>query len=231
MSARALVLIGGWEGHEPRETFETVKPLLTEVGLECDDHESLAPLTNEESLKEYSVIVPCWTMDTLPQGASEALNNAIQHHGVSLAGWHGGMGDAFRSDAQYNFIVGGQFVAHPGDIHDYAVDIVQPDHPITAGLPTSFAVHSEQYYMHVDPSLNVLASTKVTGKGAPWANGVTMPVVWTRTHGKGRVAYSSLGHNAKDFQNEPIRILAARCILWAAGLIGSETNTPLTAGA
>ncbi len=90
----------------------------------------------------------------------------------------------------YQFIVGGQWVAHPGNIIDYRVDVTKPDDPVMQGI-ASFPYRSEQYYMHVDPSNEVLATTTFNGEHAWWIEGVTMPVVWKRKHGKGRVFYSA----------------------------------------
>jgi hypothetical protein len=125
------------------------------------------------------------------------------------------MGDAFREAVEYQFMVGGQWVAHPGNIIDYRVDITRPDDPVMQGI-ASFSYRSEQYYMHVDPSNEVLATTTFSGEHAPWIDGVTMPVVWKRRHGKGRVFYSSLGHQAKEFEVPEMRTILHRGMLWAA---------------
>ncbi|MEZ4996565.1 MAG: ThuA domain-containing protein [Bacteroidales bacterium] len=117
--------------------------------------------------------------------------------GAGLAGWHGGLADAFRNNPAYQYMVGGQWVAHPGGVIDYNVTITDPDDPVTRGL-REFRMHSEQYYMHVDPNVKVLATTTFTGEHDYWSEGCTMPVVWKKMYGKGRVFYSSLGHVAAD---------------------------------
>ena len=142
------------------------------------------------------------------------LSKAIQS-GVGLGGYHGGMGDAFREAVDYQFMVGGQWVAHPGNIIDYRVNITKPDDPIVAGIK-DFPYRSEQYYMHVDPSNEVLATTTFSGEHAPWIEGVVMPVVWKRRHGQGRVFYSALGHAAKEFERPQMRAIIERGMLWAA---------------
>jgi type 1 glutamine amidotransferase len=135
--------------------------------------------------------------------------------GVGLAGYHGGMCDAFRDCIDYHFICGGQWVAHPGGIVDYQVDVAAPDDPIMQGL-SSFAYRSEQYYMHVDPANQVLATTRFSGEHAPWLEGVVMPVAWKRRHGLGRVFYSSLGHVTSEFAVPEMRTILERGLLWAA---------------
>jgi len=135
--------------------------------------------------------------------------------GVGIAGWHGGMGDSFRNNVDYQFMVGGQWVAHPGGIIDYDVEIIDRHDPITADLP-DFHMRSEQYLMHVDPSNHVLAVTTFGGEYCPWVEGTIMPVVWKRMWGAGRVFYSSLGHVAKDFDVPEARIMVERGMLWAS---------------
>ena len=125
------------------------------------------------------------------------------------------MADSFRNSTEYQFMVGGQWVAHPGNIIDYEVHIAKPDDPITAGLH-DFHMHSEQYYMHVDPLNEVLATTTFSGEYAPWIAGCVMPVVWKKRWGQGRVFYSSLGHVRRDFDVPEALEIMKRGILWAS---------------
>ena len=135
--------------------------------------------------------------------------------GVGLAGFHGGMCDAFRELVEYQFMCGGQWVAHPGNVIDYRVDIVKPEDPICRGIQ-GFPYRSEQYYMHVDPTNEVLATTTFSGEHLPWIEGVVMPVAWKRRYGRGRVFYSSLGHVAQEFDVPEMRTILHRGMLWAA---------------
>jgi type 1 glutamine amidotransferase len=135
--------------------------------------------------------------------------------GVGFGGWHGGAGDSFRNNTDYQFMVGGQWVAHPGGVIDYSVHITRPDDPITAGMP-DFKMHSEQYYLHIDPSNEVLAVTTFNGDHAPWIDGTVMPVVWKRKWGAGKVFYCSLGHVASDFNVPEAREIVRRGLLWAS---------------
>ncbi|UCD75981.1 MAG: ThuA domain-containing protein [Phycisphaerales bacterium] len=217
MAKSALFVWGGWEGHEPRQCVEAVAPLIESAGLQVDISDSLASFDNAEALKRFDVIVPCWTMGEITTQQEASLVEAVRA-GCGLAGWHGGMGDAFRSASDYQFMVGGQFVAHPGGIIDYTVQIMDYDHPITQGLD-DFEVHSEQYYMHVDPSNEVLATTTFSGEHAPWIAHCVMPVVWTRPFGNGRVSYCSLGHVAEEFRIPQVSRIVERGILWAAGAL------------
>jgi hypothetical protein len=158
-------------------------------------------------------------MSSVEKQEVASLTAAIES-GVGFAGYHGGMCDAFRDSPEYQFICGGQYVAHPGDESkdyyvDYTVNVIKPDDPIMKGIK-DFPYRSEQYYMHVDPSNEVLATTTFTGEYGDWLEGVVMPVVWKRRHGKGRVFYSSLGHVSKEFEVPEMKTILTRGLLWAA---------------
>jgi len=211
---RALIIYGGWQGHEPEKTAALAAEDLRAADFAVELSASLDVLADAEALQAYDLIVPNWTMGTLADSQQNALLAAIKS-GVGLGGFHGGMGDAFRNSTGYQYAVGGQWVAHPDNITDYTVQITRPDDPIVAGLG-DFAVHSEQYYMHVDPSNEVLATTVFHPQSDPWVDGTVMPVVWKRRFGLGRVFYSSIGHTAKEFEIPEVREITRRGLLWAA---------------
>ena len=162
----------------------------------------------------YDVITQVHTMSSITKEQERGLLDTIAN-GAGFAGWHGGMADAFRQNTEYQFMVGGQWVAHPGNIIDYTVNIVDHADTVTAGL-NDFQMHSEQYLLHVDPSNEVLATTTFTGEHAPWIDGTVMPVVWKRRWGQGRIFYSSLGHVARDFNVPEAKEIVRRGIIWAA---------------
>ena len=162
-----------------------------------------------------SLIVPIVTMSKIEKEEVDNLTRAVRG-GVGLAGYHGGMGDAFRNSVDYQFMVGGQWVAHPGNIIDYEVDVTRPDDPIMAGLPAQFSLPLRAI-LHARRSLERGAGDDALhGDHAAWIDGVVMPVVWKRHHGAGRVFYSSLGHVASEFAVPEMRSILRRGMLWAA---------------
>ncbi len=214
MAKRALVVAGGWDGHEPKQATERFLPFLKANGFEVIVRDSMAAYTDKPLMDSLSLVVPCWTMGNFEGTQERGLLDAIAA-GVGIAGWHGGMGDSFRSACDYQFMVGGQFVGHPGNIMPHKIHITDWDDPITAGI-ADFTLVSEQYYMHVDPSNEVLATTKFSGEHAPWIAGCVMPVVWKRRWGAGRVFYCSLGHVANDFDVPEAKEIVKRGMLWAS---------------
>ncbi len=211
---KALVVWGGWLGHEPKQCADIFAPFLRSKGYDVTVSDTLDVYLNKELMDSLDLIVPAWTMGTITGDQEKALLAAVKN-GVGIGGWHGGMGDSFRNNTEYQFMVGGQWVAHPGGVIDYRVNITRPDDPLVAGLQ-DFDMHSEQYYMHVDPSNEVLATTTFNGEICPWIEGTVMPVVWKRVYGKGRVFYASLGHVAKDFEVPEALEIVKRGLLWAS---------------
>ena len=212
---KVLFVYGGWEGHEPRQCMEILKPWLESQGANVVLSSSLDSYTDEALMSSLDLIIQTWTMGHLTGEQESGLTKAVRG-GVGLAGWHGGLGDAFRGNTEYQFMVGGQWVAHPGGITDYKVDIKDKKDPVTKGLK-SFHMKSEQYYMHVDPSVKVLVTTTFHSQPeSPWIEGVVMPAVWKKHYGKGRVFYSSLCHSASDFSVDEALEIMKRGIAWAA---------------
>ncbi|MDQ6905798.1 MAG: ThuA domain-containing protein [Chloroflexota bacterium] len=211
---RALMTWGGWPGHEPEQCVRVFAPFLREQGYDVTISETLDTYLDEPLMRALDLIVPVWTQSAISREQLAGLLGAVAS-GVGIAGWHGGMADSFRDSVEYQFMVGGQWVAHPGNIINYTVNIANNNDPITAGLG-DFAMHSEQYYLHVDPSNEVLATTTFGGDILPWIAGTVMPVVWKRHWGAGRVFYSALGHVAKDFDVHAARAIMQRGMLWAS---------------
>lgn len=210
----ALIVWGGWEGHEPAKGAALFAPFLREQGYEVEIATTLDVYLDEAKMQALDLIVPIWTMGSITGEQERGLLRAVQS-GVGIAGWHGCMADSFRNNPDYQFMVGGQWVAHPGGIIDYEVHIVRQDDPITQGI-LDFHMHSEQYYMHVDPLNEVLATTTFSGEHAPWIAGCVMPVIWKKRWGAGRVFYSSLGHVARDLEVPEVLEMTKRGMLWAS---------------
>ncbi|WEG13890.1 ThuA domain-containing protein [Pullulanibacillus sp. KACC 23026] len=213
---KALIFQGGWQGHEPEQVAAILAGILREEDFEVKITNTLETL-EQEDLTTYDLIVPNWTQDTITREQLNPLLEAVAQ-GTGLAGLHGGMGDSFRMETDYQFMVGGQWVAHPGnDGITYTVKINDPDHPLTKGMK-DFEVTSEQYYLHVDPAVRVHATTRFPNAEGPYAaNGeVDIPVVWTKKWGEGKVYYCSLGHVAEIVKMPEVIELMRNGMVWAA---------------
>lgn len=211
---KVLYVYGGWNGHEPTQCRDIFVPWLQSEGAEVFVYNELTCYDDSVLMAGVDLIIQHWTQGEITPEQERALLDAVKS-GTGLAGWHGGIGDSFRSNVKFQYMVGGQWVAHPGNVIPYNVSITDKEDPVTAGL-NDFSMQSEQYFMHIDPNVKVLATTTFTGEHNDWIEGAVMPVVWKKSFGKGRVFYSSLGHVAKDFEvSEALEILK-RGIRWAA---------------
>lgn len=214
---RALIVWGGWDGHEPRQVADLYEEILKAQGYAVEVSDTLDAFLDAEKLLGLDLILPQWTMGEItPEQCAPVL--AAVASGVGLAGCHGGMCDSFRQNVDWQFMTGGQWVAHPGnDGTEYRVNPVRNTHPIVAGID-DFMVKSEQYYLHVDPAVRVLATTDFPVADGPHVpNGrVAMPVVWTKYWGRGKVFYTALGHHADVLHAQPVRTILERGLLWAS---------------
>lgn len=219
MAKKALVVWGGWDGHQPKEVGALLAGVLRDSGFEVEVSNTLDAFNDVEKLKSLDLIVPVWTMGKITGEQVNAVADAVKS-GVGIGGCHGGMCDSFRDATEWQFITGGQWVSHPGNSGvEYAVNITDHTHPITQGL-SDFRVKSEQYYLHTDPANKVLATTRFPSPGADGphsANGpVDMPVLWTKMYGEGRVFYCSLGHDAAVVAQPEVLEIMKRGLVWAA---------------
>lgn len=215
---KALIFRGGWDGHEPLLVSERFAGILRGEGFDVDIHDDQDILGNLDYLMGLDLIIPCWTGGEINGDYTKNVAKAVGA-GVGMAGCHGGMCDAFRKDTEWQFITGGQWVSHPGgDGVEYTVNVIRSSSPIVEGIE-DFLVWSEQYYLHVDPAVEVLATTRfpVVNYYHISNKPVDMPVVWTKYWGNGRVFYSSLGHHDDVFDKSPsAQIIMTRGMLWAA---------------
>ncbi|MBR5618655.1 MAG: ThuA domain-containing protein [Clostridia bacterium] len=216
---KAWIIQGGWDGHEPVLVSERFAEMLRREGFVVEIFDTLGVLADRRTeLNELDLLVPVWTMGEITREQSVAAAEAVGKYGVGLAGCHGGMCDSFRSDTEWQFMTGGQWVSHPGgDGTNYRVHIRRGSSPLVEGIP-DFDVCSEQYYVHVDPANEVLATTRYPVVNYYHAaNGeVDVPVAWTKRWGHGRVYYNSLGHHNDVFDIPEAAEMMRRGMLWAA---------------
>jgi len=215
---KALIVWGGWEGHEPQKVAAIFESVLLKHGFDVELSNSLDAYLDAEKLKELDLIVPHWTMGEIKDEQLRPVLAAVEQ-GTGIAGCHGGMCDSFRTCTDWQFMTGGNWVSHPGnDGTKYTVHIHESSELLNE--IHDFSIVSEQYYLQVDPAVTVHASTAFPVAAGPHTtNGpIDMPVVWTKKWGKGRVFYSSLGHVASVFDTKEALEIMTRGMLWAAGV-------------
>jgi type 1 glutamine amidotransferase len=227
---RALIVRGGWDGHQPVEATDSFLPFLREQGYEVRVEDTTAVYADAGYMATVDVVVQTNTMNTIDQDELRGLITAIEH-GTGMAGWHGGIADSYRNSSDYLQLIGGQFATHPakaprdelpGDGTDcfvrYTVNIVpeQADHPIVAGIE-DFELTTEQYWVLSDEYNDVLATTTLPARDFdPWHRPITCPAVWTRLWGEGRVFVATPGHDMGVLADANVRTIIERGILWAS---------------
>jgi uncharacterized protein len=213
----ALVVRGGWEGHQPVEATDSFLPFLQASGFETVVSDSLDAYSDTGLMGRADLILQCWTMGAIKQHQLDGLRHAIES-GAGFAGWHGGIVDSFRNSADYLHLMGGQFACHPRGFVDYTVESLPQHaaHPIVAGIP-AFAVQTEQYWVLSDCYNEVLATTTLPAQPAdPWDAPVVSPAVWTRNWGAGRIFVCTVGHRLADLDVPSVRTIIERGMLWAS---------------
>lgn len=212
---KVLFIHGGWPGHEPIKFRDFMVPWMKSEGAIVEVFDNLDSYTYPEFMDTIDLVIQIHTMSSITKEQEKGLLRAIKQ-GTGMAGWHGGMCDAFRNNVEYQFMTGGQWVAHPGGVVDYSVKITNHEDELTAGL-NDFDMHSEQYFMHVDPNVKVLATTTFNGEICDWIDGCVMPIAWKKMYGEGRIFFTSVGHNLSHVTEVPDAIeLIKRGIKWAS---------------
>ena len=215
-SKRALVVRGGWQGHVPVPASDRYADALKRDGYEVVVSDTLDSYLDAELLAATDLIVQCWTMGQITADQTTGLSDAVRA-GTGFAGWHGGIIDSFRSETRYQLMTGGQFVHHPHGFVRYGVRVLpeHAGHPIVAGIEP-FTVTTEQYYLHMDPAVEVLAVTDYEeDPDNPELTGVVVPVTWTRRWGAGRIFVTAIGHHMPDLEVPEVDTMIRRGMAWA----------------
>ncbi|MFI9639213.1 ThuA domain-containing protein [Micromonospora sp. NPDC051925] len=225
---RALVVRGGWEGHQPVRATELFIPFLRHHGYAVRIEESTEIYADAAAMAATDLVVQCMTMSQITPEQVAGLNAAVVA-GTGLTGWHGGIVDSFRASSEYLHLVGGQFATHPGQQpearcggegdnflpHTVTITDLGREHPITAGIEDIDLV-TEQYWVLHDDLIDVLATTvHPTRDWHPWHRPVTSPAIWTRLWGAGRVVVTTPGHSLDVLERPAVRTVIERGMLWA----------------
>lgn len=208
--SRIMILAGGWPGHNPDEIADYLESFMRsghEV-MRASDLNVLRP----EVLSTVDILVLVWTYGEITDEQIQALMQAVQS-GMGLMAWHGST-SAFLANRPYKFLLGGQWVDHPGGDH-VAYSVNFSNDPLTKGLADIDVVTEQNYYL-IDPSVKIVASTRIQSKDKPWIYGVETPIAWKRDWGAGKVFYCALGHKTEDIDSPSIKELISRTLRWLA---------------
>ena len=192
-----LVVWGGWDGHQPEIFSNLIEEWLISQQANYKIFNGIEAYEDLDELMKYDLIIQSITMGELKGKGASNLLKAVRN-GVGIAGAHGGLGDSFRNNTGYQFMIGGQWVSHPGGKVDFKVNMIEDE--LTEGL-NDFEIYSEQWYVHYDPNIDIVATTTFSGEVYDWIEGVVMPIAWKKKYDQGKVFYISVGHDPMEFKN------------------------------
>ena len=241
LKGKNILFVYGGTIHSPKESADLFVPILKAEGAKVRVFDNFSVYEDEKLMSETDLIIQAFTdfftpvEDRMNDKQFKGLQIAILK-GTGFSGWHGGLGASNKVNQRYQFMVGGQFVSHPGGITNYKVKIIDSKDLITKDISDFLVKNSEQYYMLVDPNIKVLAVSefmkdtyhksdslkleKIDYLDIDVENeikGSVMPVVWKKYYGKGRIFYSSIGHNLSDFDIPEVMNIQMRGFRWASG--------------
>lgn len=116
-------------------------------------------------------------------------------------------------------IVGGGARGHD-KIHPFEVKALRPDHPVMEGVPASFTIEDELYYVNAEPdnipegtaNIDVLAKTSPSDKFQK-----PHPSIWITRHPRTRIVGIAPGHDQRTHDHPAFKRVLANAVSWAAG--------------
>lgn len=140
---------------------------------------------------------------------------------IGIGGWR----DRTEKSGPYWYYREGKLVSDPkpgsagshGNRIPFQMKIVNPNHPITKGLPAVWMHHNDELYAQLrGPGENmdvlVTAYSDKNNKGT----GYDEPQIMALTYGKGRIFHSTPGHDAVGMSSVDYVVLLQRGTEWAA---------------
>jgi type 1 glutamine amidotransferase len=202
--------------------FESQEKSLTEKFKTADAEwqESLKrnlARMSPESLKNYQLVIFANTTGDLPLPNSEGFIQWIKDGGAFVA-MHSGS-DTFHGYKPYIEMLGGEFEGHGAQVSVECLN-KDPNHPATKHFGPSYNIGGKKEEIYIIKSyspaavheLLVLDKHPNTQKPGHYA------VAWCKEFGKGKVFYTSLGHNEFVWEREDYQKHIMGGIKWALGL-------------
>jgi uncharacterized protein len=185
-------------------------------------------LGNNAKNLDYFDAVMFYTTLELPMDDEQkaALMSFVKEDGKGFLGTHSAT-DTFYKWPEYGEMIGGYFDQHPWH-EKVKVNVEDRDFPATKHFPKSFEITDEIYQfkefsrdrVHVLMSLDV-SSVDLTKKNVHRTD-KDFAVTWEREFGKGRVFYSSLGHEEQVWDRADIQKMWLEAVKWAMGITASK---------
>jgi len=222
-----VLILTGENNHDWRATTPVLRDILERTGrFEVRVNEEVRGC-GPETFAPYDVLLlnynvgknqaPWWDSRT-----REALLDFVRN-GKGLVSVHAS-NNAFAGWTEYDKLIGGTWRETGGHApyHTFTVKLVDRDHPITSGLPTSFQQKDELYHgLSLQPEIHILATAfddpqNCVRAGQACGSGKDEPLIWTSRYGAGRVFQTALGHDVGAMGSAGFIATLQRGTEWAA---------------
>jgi len=213
---RILIISGGhdYDTCEFRDLFQDME----DFRFDTISHPQATTLLASSYVHSYDLLLFYDYVPGIPLKDSSIYQN-LGHHGLPMLFLHHSI-CSFQQWEGFRKIVGGCYImegyghddaevsAYTHDL-DMDIRIVDPDHPVTAGL-TGFSIRDEGYSnIHLEEGLIPLLETDHPDSSPN--------IGWTHSYGKSVVLTFTLGHDRFAYQNKDFRQLLLNSLYWLTG--------------
>jgi uncharacterized protein len=213
-----VLIIGGGSAHNFGQFFGgTDVATLSAAGFSVNYTEDRDQAAAEIGKADVAVISVNRQFFDTPEYRKALFDFAAAGKGVVML--HPGTWYGYTAWPELNAaIVGGGARGHD-KIAKFSVNVLKPEHPIMQGVPKSFEVEDELYYLNAEPdkmpagvaSIDVLAETSPSVRYKQ-----PHPAVWITSHPTARIVGITLGHDERTHDLAPFRTLLTNAVTWAA---------------
>jgi len=222
---KALIVTGQNNAHNWQDSHLILQKYLNESGVftadvvispaKGEDMSGFSP-----NFADYQVVVLDYDGDSWPAATNAAFLDYVRNGGGvvvyhaannSFPEWKeyneiiglGGWGGRTEKDGPYVYFVDGKEVrdhspgrgGSHGRQHEFVIDLVQKEHPITKGLPDSWQHGRDELYDRLrGPAQNMTVLAISYCSEETGGTGRHEPVLMTLSWGKGRIFHTVLGH-------------------------------------
>ncbi len=214
-----VLIISGGNAHNFGKFFgETDSATLADAGFSVNYTEDRDQAAQELKNADVALVSVNRHFFDTPEYRKALFDFAAAGKGLVML--HPGTWYGFAQWPELNAtIVGGGARGHDR-LAKYSVNAVRPEHPIMKGVPSSFDVEDELYYLNAEPD-KIPAGTAAIDVIAETSPSVRFkkphPAVWTTTHPSARIVGITLGHDERVHDLPAFRTLLVNAVTWAAG--------------
>jgi uncharacterized protein len=213
--------------HGSIETARNVLRAIAPGRIEVTASEDLA-MISADRLRGFDAVF-FYTSGELALSATQKRDLLdFVRNGGGFAGAHSAT-DTLYTWPEYGELIGGYFDGHPWT-KEVRIDLEDPDHPATRGLPASFPLVEEVYQFRAfDRNRVRVLLTLDTRTVDLTANGVNrrdedFALAWVHQYGRGRVFYTALGHFDEVFLDAHVQRMLRQALEWITGLTDGEAT-------